>query len=115
MAHQDSCDSDNQVKKTGFIQVTASAKTQTEAEQLIRIISQKKLAACAQVQGPEANSIVEKKEPWRCRFKTSDELFPAFKEALDLFFEGAPYTLQALPIVKGSKDFLDWLGAELDS
>jgi periplasmic divalent cation tolerance protein len=107
------CDSHGAPEKTGFFQITATAKTQEQAERLIRVISEKKLAACAQIQGPAANSIVEQKEPWRCRFKTSDSLFPSFKEELDLFFKDGDYTLKALPIVKGSKVFLEWLKIEL--
>ncbi len=100
-------------QQTGFLQITATAKDQKEAESLIKLLTQKQLVACAQVQGPETIVWNDPDVTWRCRFKTSNQLYPEIESEIRSFFGDRKYTLKALPIVKGSEHFLNWLGGEL--
>jgi periplasmic divalent cation tolerance protein len=104
--------------KTEFLQIHVSTSDQTEAEHLIKRLSAKKIVACAQVQGPKALTAEEERarnEPrrWRCKFKTTSDLFPAVESELNAFFGDQPPDTKVLPIVKGSDSFLEWLGERL--
>ncbi|MBU2515433.1 divalent-cation tolerance protein CutA [bacterium] len=99
--------------ETGYLQITATANDQKEAEALINFLTNKKLVACAQVQGPESSVENDSGLTWRCRFKTSNQLYPDVESELRTFFDNRKYSVKALPIVKGSEHFLSWLGGEL--
>lgn len=98
--------------ETDFLQLTVTATSQNEANRLIRILTEKKLCASSQVQGPKSNSSEDDQE-WRCRFKTSKSLIQKVSNELKVFFGETPYSIKSLPIVKGSHDFFSWLKKQL--
>jgi uncharacterized protein involved in tolerance to divalent cations len=116
MSKNNTCDSleKGTAIKTDFLQLTVTSENRIEAETLIRLLTAKRLVACAQVQGPESNAFKNDPVAWRCRFKTSKKLFPQVCSEVDLFFAGRMHALQSLPIVKGSQYFLNWLKTTLD-
>ncbi len=78
----------------------------------------KRLAASAQVQGLKPaergpNGVSKHDRRWRCRFKTSKILFQEVKKEIGSFLPDDTPEIIALPIVKGSRYFLNWLGKEL--
>ena len=104
--------------KQQFLQIVTAVDTQEEAEQLTKLIVEKRIGASAQVQGP---TIIDKPHfeapvedlKWRCKFKTTEELLPRVKDELRIFFPDGNPDLTVLPIVKGSEPFFKWLGKEL--
>lgn len=115
MKKGDACEShDHGPKiKTEFVQITATADSQQDAESLIRLLTEQQLVACAQVQGPETSHEENLGNGWRCRFKTSNLLYPSVKQELDTYFDDRSYSINALPIVRGSDHFLAWLKSQL--
>jgi len=101
-----------------FLQIVTAVDNQSEAEQLIKLIAEKRIGVSAQVQGP---TIIDKPHvdapaedlKWRCKFKTTEELLPRVKEELRIFFPDGYPELTVLPIVKGSQPFFEWLEKEL--
>ncbi|MCP4751743.1 MAG: divalent-cation tolerance protein CutA [Proteobacteria bacterium] len=103
---------------TEYLQVATTTDSQPEAEKLITVLVEKRIAACAQVQGPEI--LPPKSQPptddnrkWRCKFKTSKELYGDVEEELKRFFRDNPPEIRTLPIVKGSTVFFRWLDSQL--
>lgn len=116
MKNEQSCDhpAETPSRKTGFLQITATAGSHEEAAELIRCLTKKRLVACAQVQGRKSDPEHEGAPMWRCRFKTSEMLYSRIETELKNFFSDNTYSVKALPIVKGSDQFLDWLKQQLD-
>ena len=102
-----------------FLQIVTAVDTQEEAEGLIKRVTDKRIGASAQVQGP---TIIDKPHldppaedlKWRCKFKTTEELLPKVREELRIFFPDGNPRLTVLPIVKGSQPFFEWLEKELE-
>lgn len=115
MTNKHSCDhpADTSSSKTGFLQVTATATSHEEADELIRCLTEKQLVACAQVQGKRSDTENGNVPTWKCRFKTSEMLYPRVETELKNFFSDNTYSVKALPIVKGSDHFLNWLNQQL--
>ncbi|MBN1380226.1 MAG: divalent-cation tolerance protein CutA [Deltaproteobacteria bacterium] len=101
-----------------FVIITTTTDQRKDAEKIARILIEKKLAACVQIAGP-VTSIY----PWKGKIETADEWQCVIKSRADLFgqIEAAiksihPYEtpeIIAVPVDNGSKDYLDWMSAEL--
>lgn len=98
---------------TEFLQITVKASSKQEAYDLIRLLTEQRLVACAQVQGSESAGFQVEDAIWRCRFKTSRSLHPLVESETKRFFSGRPHEIKSLPIVKGSRQFLEWLKTQL--
>ncbi len=115
MNKKQACNSHNKgpTTKTDFLQITVTAASRTEAEMLIKKLTDKRLVACAQVQGSEFVVDKGKSPKWKCRFKTSNDLYQSVCSELDLLLVKDKYEIQHSPIVKSSRYFLDWLNSEI--
>ncbi len=111
--HCEDLSNENELKAE-YLQITTIAENQQEAEELIGFMTSKKAVACAQVQGPEEIPWDDSEGEWRCKFKTSKILYPNVKKQLTEFFEKDDYTIKAMPIVKGSDYFFQWLKKQLE-
>lgn len=102
---------------TDFIQVTTAIDSQEGAQYIARILTERRLAACVHVAGPVTSTYwwqgkVENANEWTCTAKTRADLYEAVEKAIR---EAHPYEepeILALPILTGSRSYLDWIVAE---
>lgn len=104
--------------KSKYIQVITTVAKKSDAERIARILSKNKLSACAQIIGPIISIYrwkgkLEKFKEWMCLIKTKMVLYKIVEKAIK---DIHPYELPeivATPIIKGSREYLNWLNDEL--
>jgi periplasmic divalent cation tolerance protein len=98
-----------------YLQVTTTAGSEQEAEQISAALVERRLAACVQVVGPIASryrwqGAVEHSTEWMCVAKTSAARYAELEAAIrELHFYDEP-EIVATPIVAGSTAYLEWIG-----
>jgi periplasmic divalent cation tolerance protein len=101
-----------------YIQVFTTTEKREHAEKIARALVEKRLAGCVQIVGPVVSTYwwkgkVEIAEEWLCFIKSEKSLFNELEKAIK---EVHPYEtpeIIAIPIVEGSKNYLEWLKREL--
>ncbi|MEM2959427.1 MAG: divalent-cation tolerance protein CutA [Candidatus Jordarchaeaceae archaeon] len=101
-----------------YIQVFTTTEKREHGEKIARILVEKRLAGCVQIVGPVQSTYwwkgrVETAEEWLCLIKSEKSLFNELEKAIK---EVHPYEtpeIIAIPIVEGSKKYLEWLKSEL--
>jgi periplasmic divalent cation tolerance protein len=97
-----------------YIQVTTATETKEQADNIAQYLVETKLAACVQIIGP-INSIyrwkgkVENTQEWLCLIKTKDDLYNKVEAAIKSQHPYETPEIIAMPIVKGSKEYLNWI------
>jgi periplasmic divalent cation tolerance protein len=100
--------------KTNFIVVLVTTANRAEAEKISQTLLEEKLIACANIINPVSSFFF-----WSGKIDKAEECLVVMKSRLDLFVEleerlrglhsyEVPEVL-ALPIVEGSKAYLDWM------
>ena len=100
-----------------FIQVTTAIDSEEGAQRIARTLVERRLAACVHVAGPVTSTYrwqgnMEVAKEWTCAAKTRKELYEDVEKAIR---EAHPYDepeIVALPIVNGSRSYLDWIATE---
>lgn len=100
------------------IQVVTTTDKKEDAESIARNLVESRLAACVQVIGPVTSTYrwkgrVETAEEWQCWAKTEAGFYEDVEKAIRAIH---PYELPeivALPVLRGSPEYLDWLRREL--
>lgn len=103
---------------TGYIQVLTTVEHKTDAEKIARNLVEGKLAACVQILGPLTSYFhwqgkLDSAAEYLCVIKSREDLFAGLEAAIKSMH---PYELPeiiATPIIKGSKDYLNWMASEL--
>ena len=101
-----------------FLQVMTTTETKEQAQAIARYLVEEKLAACVQITGP-----IESTYRWRgklettgeylCLIKTREDLYLQVEAAIKkLHFYETPEII-AVPITKGSREYLTWLSESL--
>jgi periplasmic divalent cation tolerance protein len=101
-----------------FIQITTTTEKKEDAQKIAQALLEGKLAACVQIVGPIESAYwwrerIEKAVEWQCIAKSTKKLYPAVERVIK---ENHPYDvpeIMAIPVVAGSKDYLNWLHGEL--
>ena len=101
-----------------YLIVITTTDTKADADKLADVIVGKRLAACAQVEGPIESTYwwqekLEKGQEWKCSFKTSAAFYHDLETEL---IDHHPYEtpeILAIPIASGSNDYLVWMESEL--
>lgn len=101
-----------------YLVITTTTETPEDASRLAEEMVRQRLAACAQVEGPITSTFrwqgkIEQGQEWKCSLKTSTALYDQVETALK---QAHPYEtpeILALPVVRGSRDYLDWMDDEL--
>lgn len=83
----------------------------------MQVLVERRLAACVHVGGPVTSTYwwqgkMEVAQEWTCTAKTQGELYERVEQAIR---EVHPYDepeIVALPIVEGSRSYLDWITNE---
>lgn len=102
---------------TEFIQVSTTTGKREEAERISQEIVGKRLAACVQVIGPVTSYYrwkgnQEKAEEWLLIIKTKNDLYPRLEEAIKKMHSYEVPEIVAVPVVAGSREYLDWIKTE---
>jgi len=103
-----------------YIQITTTTETKEQAQTIAQHLVDKKLAACIQIVGPITSIYrwkgkVENTPEWFCLIKTKDELFNKVETVIKSLHPYEIPEIIAVPIVKGSKEYLQWIGEETEN
>jgi periplasmic divalent cation tolerance protein len=104
---------------TDCMQVFTTAATRTDAQAIANTVVERRLAACVQIIGPITSTYwwqgeIETAEEWLCVIKSRRDLYERLEAAIR---EVHPYDVPeilAVPVIAGSKRYLEWLDNELD-
>jgi len=103
---------------TEYIQVLTTVENKADAEKIARSLVAEKLAACVQILGPLTSYFhwqgkLDTAGEYLCLIKSRNDLFAELETAIkDLHPYEVPEIL-AIPVVKGGKEYLEWMAAEL--
>jgi periplasmic divalent cation tolerance protein len=97
-----------------YIQVTTTTETKEQAQKIAQYLVEQKIAACVQITGPITSIYrwkgkVENTQEWLCLIKTQEDLYNKVEAAIKSQHSYETPEIIALPIVKGSKEYLNWL------
>jgi periplasmic divalent cation tolerance protein len=106
-------------KMKSYIQITTTTETKEEAQKIAQYLVDTKLAACVQVTGPITSIYrwkgkVENAQEWLCLIKTQDDLYDKVEAAIKSQHHYETPEIIAVPIVKGSKEYLNWIDENLN-
>jgi len=111
---------DNGNKMKSYIQISTTTETKEQAEKIAQYLVEQKLAACVQITGPIESTYrweekVETANEWLCLIKTRGNLFDKVEAAIKRMHSYETPEIIAVPIAKGSKEYLNWLDNELEN
>jgi len=94
--------------------VTAAGRE--EAETIVQRLLEAKLIACANIIGPVSSHFhwsgkMEKAEEYLILMKSRKDLFEKLSETVKALHSYEVPEILALPVVEGSKAYMDWLGS----
>jgi periplasmic divalent cation tolerance protein len=101
-----------------YIQVSTTTETREQAQTIARHLVDEKLAACVQILGPITSTYswkgkVETTEEWLCLIKTQENLYETLEKAILSLHSYETPEIIAVPIIRGSKEYINWLDNEL--
>jgi len=100
-----------------YIQISTTTETKEQAQTIAQHLVEAKLAACVQITGPTTSIYrwkgkVENAQEWLCLIKTRDDLFKKVEAAIKKLHPYETPEIIAMPIVKGSKEYMKWIDEE---
>jgi len=103
---------------TGYIQIMTTTGARAEADQIARLLVERRLAACVQVLGPIESVYrwqekIETSQEWLCLIKSKQSQFPAVEQAIREVHSYKVPEIIALPITAGNPAYLKWLHDEV--
>jgi periplasmic divalent cation tolerance protein len=101
-----------------YILVLVTTSSKQEAEKIAQNLLEAKLIACANIVGPVSSHFhwggkVEQAEEFLVLIKSRMDLFDAISEQVKALHSYEVPEIVAMPIVAGSKMYIDWLGTSL--
>jgi periplasmic divalent cation tolerance protein len=103
---------------TDYLQVLTTVSSQEEAERIGSALIERRLAACVQTVGPISSryrwkGAVEEAQEWQCLAKTEAVKYAEVEQAIRELHSYEEPEILALPILAGSKSYLDWVSENL--
>ncbi len=100
-----------------YIQISTTTETKDQAQKIAKYLVEQKMAACVQITGPIESTYrwkgkVEIASEYLCLIKTRTSLFKKVETAIKELHPYETPEIIAVPIVKGSKEYLNWLNGE---
>ncbi len=104
--------------ETPYVLVLVTTSSKQEAEITAQRLLDEKLIACANIVGPVTSHFrwqgkIERAEEFLVLMKSRSDLFEKISETVGKLHSYEVPEIIALPIVAGSKAYLDWLGTSL--
>jgi periplasmic divalent cation tolerance protein len=101
-----------------YIQISTTTETKEQAQKIARYLVEQKLAACVQISGPSESTYhwkgkVENAQEWLCLIKIREDYFGKVEATIKKMHSYETPEIIAVPILKGSKEYLNWLDDEL--
>jgi len=101
-----------------YIQVFTSTEKREDAEKIAEALLENRLAGCVQIVGPILSTYwwknrIETAGEWLCFIKSRRDLFEELERAIKEIQSYETPEIIAIPIIAGSKDYLEWLNNEL--
>lgn len=103
-----------------YIQVFTTTGKKEDAQKIARKVVGKRVAACAQVIGPITSTYwwkdkIEEDEEWLCIMKSREGLYDELEKTIKGLHAYEVPEIVAIPIVSGSRSYLEWLDREVSS
>lgn len=103
---------------SGFIQIATTFAQKNEAEQLARLLLEKRLAGCVQILGPMQSIYrwqgqIEQAEEFLCLIKSHAECYAEIERLIKAQHSYQLPQIVVHPLKSGSSEYLDWLRQEL--
>jgi periplasmic divalent cation tolerance protein len=100
------------------IQVFTTTENKDDAGKIARDLVEKRLVACAQVFGPIMSTYrwkgkIEEEEEWLCILKTRSKSYEELEKRIKSIHPYEEPEILALPVVKGSRGYLDWMDRQM--
>ncbi|RST07633.1 divalent cation tolerance protein CutA [Streptomyces sp. WAC05374] len=97
--------------------VLTTTDSAEKAQELARGAVEARLAACAQISGPVTSvyhwqNAIETSQEWQVFFKTTEECYDTLAAHIAAGHDYDTPEILALPVVRGSADYLAWLRKE---
>jgi periplasmic divalent cation tolerance protein len=99
-----------------YIQVLTTVGSEEEAGRIAAALLEQRLAACVQTLGPIVSRYrwrgeLEEEREWQCLAKTEAALYERVEAAIRAVHSYEEPEILALPVLTGSKGYLDWVSA----
>ncbi|MDI6722731.1 MAG: divalent-cation tolerance protein CutA [Candidatus Aenigmarchaeota archaeon] len=103
-----------------YIQISTTTETKEQAQKIAKYLVAQKLVACVQISGPIESTYrwkgkVETAQEWLCLIKTRASLFGKVEAVIKKLHPYETPEIIAVPIIKGSKEYLNWLDKETEN
>ena len=100
-----------------IIQVSTTVEKKEDADRIARTLVERRTAACVQVIGPVQSTYwwkgkIEVASEWLCVVKTREDLYEDLEANLKAVHPYEVPEVAAVPVTKGSKGYLRWIGEE---
>jgi periplasmic divalent cation tolerance protein len=97
-----------------YIVVFVTTASKHEAEEIVQHLLGDKLIACGNIIGPVTSFFrwsgkVDRAEEYVALMKTRRDLFQRLSEVVKILHSYEVPEIVAIPVMEGSKDYLDWL------
>ena len=104
--------------ESNYLLVVTTTDSRRDADILAQALVEKRLAACAQVEGPITSTYwwqgkLENGEEWKCSFKTTAALYTELETELSQIHPYDTPEILAFPIIHGSREYLSWMDEQL--
>jgi len=99
---------------TECVQIVTTAESKEAAEKITKKLLEKRLAACVQIVGPITSTYwwrgkIEEAKEWLCLIKSKANLYEEIEREINELHTYETPEILALPVVTGSRTYLDWL------
>jgi periplasmic divalent cation tolerance protein len=111
------CKEESSIMKE-YIQVFTTTEKKEDAEKIAQTLVKERLAGCVQIIGTISSvyrwkNKIEKAEEWLCLIKSEKRLYAELEKTIKGMHQYETPEITSLPIVAGSKEYLQWLDKEL--
>jgi periplasmic divalent cation tolerance protein len=102
--------------RNSYIIIIVTTAGEEEAETIVQRLLEARLIACANIVGPVHSRFrwsgkIEKAEEYLIIMKSRKDLFEKLSETVKTLHSYEVPEILALPVVEGSKAYMDWLGS----
>ena len=101
-----------------YLQVVTTTATREDAQKIADALVEKRVAGCVQILGPIVSTFwwqgkIERTEEWLCVIKSEGRFYSRLEQSIKELHSYETPEIIAVPIVAGSRQYLEWLSDEL--